>query len=204
MPSLQLHLLRVGAVAQLIMNNISISANENKVLQATLLHDIGNMIKFKLDMYPEFLKPEGYEYWKKVKDKMIDKYGKDEHIASLMIAEELGVSESILNIISCIEFTKVEQNVASKDINKKIAAYADTRVGIRGIQLQEERWREARERYKLNKNKAHLMPEERLEYFLGFHAKLEEQIFEFCKITPKDINDNSVAPIIEELKKYDI
>src|SRR3989344_7719535 len=99
MPSLQLHMFRVTSVAQIICESLgenvilvseahpesgswtSQDDAKNNILSACLLHDMGNILKFNLDLFPEFLQPEGKEYWQKVKDSFEKKYGKDEHEA---------------------------------------------------------------------------------------------------------------------------
>jgi len=73
MPSLSLHQLRVAAVAKLICDSFKERIDTNNVVLACLYHDMGNIIKFDLNYFPEFTKPEGLEYWQKIKEDYIKK-----------------------------------------------------------------------------------------------------------------------------------
>ena len=88
MPALQLHQLRVAAVGKMIADHFSGTLHSNDVILACLFHDTGNIIKFDLDndVLSQLREPEGKEYWQRVKDEWIAKYGNDEHVASLAIA----------------------------------------------------------------------------------------------------------------------
>ncbi len=74
MPSLQLHQLRVAAVAKLICQNFRQSVNERDVILACLFHDMGNTIKFEPKLMPSVYEPEGVEYWLQIKAEYIKKY----------------------------------------------------------------------------------------------------------------------------------
>lgn len=58
LPALQLHMLRVAAVAQLICSSHHRALPTDHIISCCLLHDIGNILKFDLTYYPEFLEPE--------------------------------------------------------------------------------------------------------------------------------------------------
>ncbi|MCA9382114.1 HD domain-containing protein [Candidatus Dojkabacteria bacterium] len=204
MPNLQLHLKRVAAVSQLIVDNFDLPVNKENIVTACLLHDIGNIIKFKLKLFPNFLEPEGYEYWRKVQNNYIEKYGDDEHLASKMICKELGINNEIISIIECIGFRKVKSNVDTKNYDIKISAYSDTRVSITGIKSQKERWSEARPRYVKNKGKQMPIEDKAYEQHIAWHAELEQQIFKHCRIKPENINDKSAQKLVESFDEYEI
>ena len=50
-----------------------------------------------------------------------------------------------------------------------------------------------------DKNKGHEAEREKL---VACGAEMEKQIFSKCKIKPEDITDETIAPIIEELKNF--
>src|SRR5437899_3061825 len=85
MPTLQKHMLRVAAVASLICDSIGLPVDRESVIAACLVHDLANIIKFRMNVIPEFFKPEGVEYWQKIKEEYIGKYGEDEHEATIKI-----------------------------------------------------------------------------------------------------------------------
>src|SRR3989344_1397907 len=108
-PNLQEHQLRVAAVALTICDNFNSEIDKDSVIKAALLHDMGNIIKFDLSKFPEFLEPEGIEYWKRVKEEFRKKYGEDEHNATYEIAKEIGVNKFAFEIIQGYGFSKYEQ-----------------------------------------------------------------------------------------------
>jgi 5'-deoxynucleotidase YfbR-like HD superfamily hydrolase len=57
MRNLQLHQLRVAAVGQIICESIPDFDETEEVVTTCLLHDMGNIIKFDLNYFPEFLEP---------------------------------------------------------------------------------------------------------------------------------------------------
>jgi hypothetical protein len=198
MPNLQEHMLRVAAVACMICDNFSEPLPKEEIIKACLLHDMGNIIKFKLDSFPEFLKPEGLEYWQKVRDEYIEKYGLNEHIATMGVLKELEVSKNVSDIVNCIDFHKVP-DLPNRSIAAQISCYADCRVNPFAIVSAEQRLAEGRARYKKQEN---LLTDAQWEKNKDTFLKIEKQIFEKCKIKPEDINNETAASIILELKNF--
>jgi hypothetical protein len=201
MPNLQMHQLRVTAVAKQICESLSIETDKNAVIKACLLHDMGNIIKFTLGYFPEFLEPEGLEYWQKVKNDYIFKYGSNDHAASLAIAQEINVSARIYDLINCIDATVSENIAIEDDWEKKICAYADNRVSPYGVVSAIDHSINAKKRYK---NHPHYFSEKDRSLFMKNLFSIEKQIFSRSKIKPEDINDASVARDIEILKDFEI
>lgn len=201
MPKLQIHQLRVAAVAEMICDSLDVSIDKESIVKACLLHDMGNIIKFKLDKFPEWNKPEGTEYWEKVKYDYILKYGNDEHHASIEIAEELGVTEYIKDLINCIDSSSVEIIKMENDFCKKICLYADNRVSPQGIVSAEDHSLDALERYK---DHPHAFSEDKRKFFNGNLFSIEDQIFSHSNIKPDDINDENVKEYIEKLLNFSI
>ena len=73
MPQLQNHMYRVAGVASVICNNFSKPVDKNSVVSACLLHDMGNIIKSDLNLFPEYLNEKGLSYWKNLKKEFIKK-----------------------------------------------------------------------------------------------------------------------------------
>ena len=197
MPNLQEHMLRVAAVASLICDNFNELLPKKDIITACLLHDMGNIIKFKLNYFPEFNKPEGIEYWQNVQNEYIKKYGNDEHHVAKEIASEIGVSERVLELINAISFLGASHNVLSEDFGKKVVDYCDNRVSPFGVVSGEQRFMDLRKRYT---NHGGDTPERQA--FEKALRQIEKQIFSKCKIKPEDINDEAIAPIIEELRNF--
>ncbi len=214
MPILQIHQLRVTAVATQICENINVEVDKESIITACLLHDMGNIIKFIIGSIPQSIEPLGLEYWQNVQHDFINKYGKDEHHATIHIAQELNINEKIVDLINCIGFHTAKDNLESNDFNKKICAYADMRVTPDGINSLENRLSNLKDRYHgenktsnldlgYEKDSLELHIESRNLFEVSLR-EIEQQIFEKCSITPQDINDESVKNLILELQNYEI
>lgn len=205
MPSLQLHQLRVAAVAKLVCENFEQPIDEHSVTLACLFHDMGNILKFDLTVFSDFVQPEGIEYWQGIKEEFASKYGNDQHAASLRIAREIGLSDTVAACIDIVAFSKIEELLASGSWEQKVCEYADARVAPTGVLPLEERLEEGRKRYMGRSVKTGVVaPRERFDALLAAGRKLEKQIFEHSRIQPEDITDAAVAPVVEELRNYSI
>ncbi len=202
MPSLQLHMLRVAGVASIICENSKITIDKKSVIEACLLHDMGNIIKFNLNFLPEFLKPEGLEYWQNVQNEFKQKYGDDEHAGIYEIAKEVGVTEKTFELIKSVGFTKAGQNLKENNLEKSVCCYSDHRVTPSGVLPLEERMQEGRKRFATNKNVKE--SEEVFERLASPMRELESKIFSESRITPDYITDSVVNPLLESLKKFKI
>jgi hypothetical protein len=218
MPQLQEHQLRVAAVGKIICDNLTESIDADKlvpdsdpgsarysldIVTACLLHDIGNIIKFDLSKTKAMLNADlDLEYWQKVKDKFVEKYGSDEHVASVAIARELGVSERVLELVDCVGFHQAEDNLKSGDLGKQICAYADMRVMPKGITSLQERFADLRIRYAHRQNE--WGGQDKRDIFEKNLVEIEKQIFEKCSILPGDITDERVKKYVLELKGFSL
>jgi hypothetical protein len=204
MPNLQMHQLRVAAVGRIVAEHFSEPLDAKSVVLACLFHDMGNIIKFDFTTLPEFLEPEGLSYWQRSKDEWIATYGHDEHAASLAVAKEIGLSEDVQKLIDETRFSRLEAARDGVSFEQKLVKYADLRAAPLGILPLLDRLEEGRVRYA--ERKGYNTPEGREKYRLSTNAaiEIEKQIFEHCSIKPEDINDASVAPLIEKLRTYGI
>jgi hypothetical protein len=202
MPNLQQHMFRVAAVAEVIgrellkakLSDAALSFTDQDlqdVLAALLLHDLGNMAKFKLDYFPEFVLPEGLAYWQAEQEQFWAKYGKNAHQATLQMLDELGVSSRVKELVDSVSFNKAKKNLDSPDYARKLCAYADMRVGPHGVVSLEERFRDGQKRYQ---------PEGKVDRFSYAMAaclrKIEHQLFAPLSIGPEEITDQRVSPLL--------
>ena len=200
MPQLQLHMLRVAGVALTICDNFEGDSDKDSIITACLLHDIGNIVKFKLDLFPENLEPQGLEYWEKVKSDFIEKWGSDDHVVTKKICEELGIDKKIVDIIDLLGFANTPVIYRSKNIVAKICKYSDLRVTPTGVDSLRNRLEEAKKRY-LKKG---TYTEKQFNEFVPMWEEIEKQIFARCKIKPDEINDEKVSLVIEGLRGIDV
>lgn len=204
MPSLQLHQLRVAAVAKLLCEGFTKPINGRDVILACLFHDMGNILKFDLSLFPEFTQPQGVAYWESVKAEYTKKYGEDEHAATQAIMTEIGLPESVMHLMEGVGFSKVDHVAASDSFEQKIVQYSDLRVGPHRILSLEERIEEGRKRY-LGSGRSIGAPDEgRYQVLVEAARKIEKEIFAEVTIRPENINDASVAPIVEKLWEYSV
>ena len=196
-------MLKVSSVVKLIASNFDKELQVDEMLTATLLHDMGKIVKFKLGLIPNSLEPQGIEYWKKVQTSFREKYGSDEERATQNLLDELGMSKRIKDLVANIGFMEAKNTFEVGDIEMMICCYADQRVSPFGISTLEYRIEEGRVHYRMN-NKVSWNDTLEWEGFAKYTYKIEEQIFKHCKIKSEEITDKVVAPIIEELKSFKI
>lgn len=197
MPTLQLHQLRVAAVAKIICNALGDSVDEEAVITTCLLHDMGNIIKFNLSRFPEFLEPEGLEYWQGVKDDFVQRYGNEEHIATYAIAQEIGISEKAYSYLREIGFSQLDRALKNPALEQKICSYADMRVGPHGVISTRERIADGLKRYA---GTSHTIASGRAPFLAECLQKIEETIFEGIARKPTDITDKEVVSLISVLQ----
>lgn len=202
MPNLRDHQLRVASVAQLIAENAS-GIDARTVVLAALFHDMGNILKFELSYFPEFVEREGRAYWEGVKEEYRSKYGADHHAASVAIAREIGLPERVVHIISGVTFTNLIDIRDSADMEQKVVDYADMRVGPHGVLSLQERLGEAHQRY-LTTHPDEALRGAEYEGLATAAIDIEKQLFAICAIHPEDITGGSIGPLMERLAEYQV
>jgi hypothetical protein len=208
--NLQIHMLRVASVAMVICENLkSDLSNEEKenIVKASLLHDMGNIIKFNLELFPQFLEPQGLAYWSGIKQDFINKYGNDEHKATSEIAKEIGVGDRVLELINSVGFTKAKENFESADIAKMICCYSDQRVAPTGVKSLQQRIDEGLGRYMKNRDLKEVDREKFItsnKFYGEFLKKMEVKVFKNSKVEPGEINDEMISKFINNLKNSEI
>jgi hypothetical protein len=188
-PFLQLHMKRVAAVAKTIADNETLPVDNEDIARAMLLHDMGNILKFKFDRFSKELEPEGKTYWERVQQEYKGKYGEDEHLATLSIAQELHMSDRVRELIGSVGFIQSKRNSERDDMSIKICCYSDQRVTPFGVTTLEERIAEARKRYLGN-------PKYDFDRDAPFLFTIEDQIFSKNKLKPGDITEESIEPLL--------
>src|SRR6266498_2015992 len=131
-PNLQRHMLRAAASAEIIAEHwFGPLISTPPMLRVLLLHDIGNIVKSDFDKKPELLEEEAPNvlYWKRVQKEFVERFGKDDHLASHKLAAEVGLNDDELALLDAKIFVKNDITLKSEDFNLKISAYVDQRVG---------------------------------------------------------------------------
>lgn len=199
MPILQIHMLRVAGVAGEICKGWKQdNLNKELTVKSCLLHDLGNMAKFKLDQNLPNIDPlsnEETNYWKQIQHQFWTKYGTNAHEATYSICEEIGATDviPILKAEADLYFSsptleKLEQS--SPEIT--IAMYADLRVMPHGVVSLQERVNDLCTRYNTDP--------QTLTWTHQFETYLQTQT-----TTPlTKISENSVEKLFETLKHIQV
>lgn len=195
--NLQMHMLRVAACSNLIIDNWNgQKLDKEAIIRVCLLHDMGNMVKI-----PEYeLKDEEFL---KVRKKYFDKYGTNDLEINLEIGKQEGLTEKEITILDEKRSRKNEETLQSNSYERKICAYCDQRVAPNGVVGIKERLEDAKIRYK-NKPLSVWSNKEKANYLIECSLGIEKQIMENCNIKPEDINDSAIKAYIEKLKMYEI
>ena len=91
--NLQMHMLRVAACSNLIIDNWNgTKIDKESIIRVNLLHDMGNIVKIPEDFSQdkEFLK---------IRKKYFDKYGTNDHEINLEIGKQEGLTEKEIIIL---------------------------------------------------------------------------------------------------------
>ena len=195
--NLQMHMLRVAACSNLIIDNWNGPyIDKQAIIRVCLLHDMGNMVKIQENESKdiEFLK---------IRKEYFDKYGTNDHEINLEIGKQEGLTEKELKILDGKRSRKNEETLKSNSYERKICAYCDQRVAPDGVVSIKERLEDAKVRYK-NKPLSVWSNEEKANHLIDCSLGIEKQIMEHCKLKAEDINDVSIKEYIEKLKEYDI
>ena len=147
--NLQNHMLVVaGLVKQLQAGWNGPKLNWIVIIKAALLHDIGNVIKFDLDNYPQLLGGEQLriDFWKAEQARLVSRYGNDDHKATEMMLGELQVEDAVISIIQQKSFGNAIKTEAAEDWPSKLLFYCDLRVLPSGVGSLNDRLDDVRAR----------------------------------------------------------
>jgi len=183
MPELATHMLRVAGVGKIITESWQDRELARKSVLACLVHDLGNLAKFKLE-------PKYQAEWGPKQVKLWERWGHDAHDATYGILRELGLDEYVGCLLAEAEFYagKAEEiDMAKTPKPALIVLYADLRVAINGVVTLEERIEDLKRRYQ----------NDRVESRWG--KSLEEYMQTLTTVNLQSITEESVTPFFDEL-----
>lgn len=188
-PNLIEHMLRVCGIVLFIEKHWKgNSANWDLVKKAALVHDVGNIVKFNLDKYPQFLGDEqkNIDYWKALQKQTIEKYGTDDHGATRQMLTDIGMDKEIIEGVLNKSFGNSVEIKNGDNWLVKILLYADLRALPFNVGSLEERLTDIRSRMPQYTGRPDF------EDLLGAARDIEKQIQENLDVPVSKINDNSV------------
>lgn len=203
-PHLQLHMLRVAGVCKLICDHwTGETLPIHDIITVWLTHDLGNILKFDMEMFPEVRKPEWVKYRQGIKDDFAQ-YGDDEHAATKKIASLCGISDSSMELLKMFDEYNDDKLMQSKNSALWICDYADARVATFGITTLHDRIQKITKRNMKNHGRTEQKAKEVAKNRTKTAEMMEEGIFKQCTLTPEDINDRTINPLLEDLRSFDI
>lgn len=197
MPNLEEHMFRVAAVASLICDNFKEPLPKKEIISACLLHDLGNIVKFNLELTRELfnVKEEDLPYWHNVQKEFIEKYGEDDHLATFLICKELNIKGKVFELVENTTSGLGEGKSVGEDMSALVCEYSDFRVGPRGILDLEKRFFE----WKARNQRVDPVS---VEYTHILFQETEKKIFQKCTLKPEDITDEAINSIIPKLRDF--
>ena len=200
---LQNHMYRVAAIGRVIVESLkpSVDLDIDIVTKELLLHDMGNILKIPVKGNVLFTEEEQIDLIK-IQEEFSQKYGNEEHVATLTIAKELGVPEKVIYILENTGSSKLHLTVESDDWYLKVCSYADFRVSPKEIVTITERFDEVIKRYA---GREHVLADvEKTEKKKQLALVLEKQIQEKSQISLNQINSDQILADVESLRNYEI
>lgn len=194
---------RVAAVGLLLVEHLKpqVDLDIDIVTKELLLHDMGNILKIPV-MGNSLFSEMKQKTLVKIQEDFAQKYGKEEHVATLTIAREIGVPEKVIHILENTGSSKLYLTVDSEDWYLKVCSYADFRVSPKGIVSITERFDEIIQRYS---GREHVLADiEKTEKKKQLALVLEKQIQEKSSMSLDDITDDNIASIVEVMRNYEI
>ena len=117
--NLQMHMLRVAACSNLIIDNWNgLKIDKEAIIRVSLLHDMGNMVKI-----PESESQD--QRFLEIRKNYFDKYGTNDHEINLEIGRQEGLTEKEIRILDGKRSRKNEETLQSNSYERKICAYCD-------------------------------------------------------------------------------
>ncbi len=207
-PNLAQHMLMVAAVGSWLTDHFKNKklVNQPVIIQALLLHDLANIIKFDLSKFVHFLGGGEDELQRLIikQQQVIKKYGKNEHQAMLAMVAELSVKPAVIKILKTLTIAKVPQITKGQDFSLKIALYADYRVAPHGLVSLDERMDDLLVRYVGREKDYELARPAVMKKNRNLLKQIEAQISSKLDVSLDQLNVKIVETQLKVLKDYPI
>ncbi len=202
-PNLQTHMLTVAAVGVFLSENWKTGVDVNLVRRVLLIHDLAKIINFDFTHSKYLLGQEAKESskWEQVQREIVEKYGRNEEVAVLKMATELGLSSQEQFVLAEMSEVNFAHHIEEGNNELKICFYSDFRVAPSGVTSITARLDELITRsQKRGVSKSEI---ERLEGIKIYCLNLERQLQELVKIPLSKIPDQAIVSVIAKLQNED-
>lgn len=189
--NLQQHMLRVGALTQIILEHWSgDSIDKESVVTCALYHDIAKPVTFDIEKQRKYVasEEEFYKVKRTIVD-MINKYGDKEHVVVIKIFEEIGCSTETIRLINNLEWIYTPRLLKENDIPALLLNYCDMRIGSKGILPIQDRFVDLKSR----------APFVGIDEIAELSPQLENTIQALTTINLNDITDDQINAEIQKL-----
>jgi len=196
--NLQEHMLRVAVIGDIICEHMDKKSNVDRdlVLKTLLLHDMGNILKYdfsRTDLLADEDKKRVKEL-EKTQEDFVRKYGLDTNEVTLKIMRELGVEQEVIDLCGNSHGEHSDQFVDGNDWERKIAYYADMRIGPFGVKKIKDRFDDLIKRNSKEKDN--------LEKYKERCLKIEKQLQAVVDMNLQDIDDVTVQQRADKLLEF--
>ncbi len=203
-PNLARHMLRVGAVTRLILDHwTGPELATRTMMKIALLHDTGNILKFDFEGHPHLLEEEqpNVQRWKALQAEWAARFP-DENAMTYAIAAECGMRPEEIAMMRDLGYGLMDRIAQEERFERKIVKYADMRAAPFGILPLPDRLEEGYKRYASHPTIA--IDHTRTELLESAAYDVERQVMAYCTLTPGDITEEVVAPVMEALRSYEL
>lgn len=207
-PNLIEHHYRVAGVALFIIDRWhGPKIDRSLVKTVALLHDLGNLVKY--DLQPRFAhllndERNNIDYWIRLQQEMIRKYGPNDYEATLGIARDLKLNPKTMKTLKDLVKGNTREIINFGSWELKTLLYADVRVSPYGVVSLPERVDEWLGRYKDREDWRDKMSE--IEGYWQLCFDLENEISHHLSVPVTAItnNNNLIRKYLENLPKEEI
>lgn len=194
--NLQEHLLRVAALAKIICDNWTGEPLNNHAVVATCaVHDIAKPITFDVTKQAQYGMPqEDIDKLTVLQKTVIEKFGDNEHKATVGISKDSGLEGDGLRLLENLEWEYIPRLISVKDTESLLPIYCDMRIGPNGILTLNKRFEDLRNRKVTYYHKDSVRD----------GAALEEYLRPNVKIDLNSITDAQLNSLFPELLNLEI
>src|SRR3989344_3344664 len=185
--NLQQHMLRVAALAKIILDHwTGQPVDQEAIIQTCLFHDIAKPINFDLKKQAQFgLSPQEIDKLDQLQQRLKKNYGTNEHQVVVKICQAINLKPKAVKLVDNLVWSFIPQLINQNDLESLIPIYADMRIGPKGILPLSQRLEELETRTgKQHHNHA---------------ASLEKLIIQHTSINLNSITDQQINTHLSQL-----